>query len=57
MTSDQLRNWGKALTPYACFMMMWEYNAAYMAKSANQLAFKDVAALAASKPRPSCKRP
>ena len=57
MTADQVRTWGKALVPYACFMMMWEYNAAYMSKSANQLAFKDVAALAASKPKPSCKRP
>jgi hypothetical protein len=57
MTADQLRTWGKALVPYACFMMMWEYNAAYFAKADNQLAFKDVAALAASKPKPSCKRP
>ena len=56
MTSDQLRNWGKALTPYACFMMMWKFDAGYMSKSANLLAFKDIAALAASKPRPSCKR-
>jgi hypothetical protein len=56
MTSDQLRTWGKALTPYGCFMMMWEYDAAYMAEPANQLAFKDIAALAASKPKRSCKR-
>lgn len=57
MTADQVRTWGKALVPYACFMMMWEYNAPYFSKSANQLAFKDVATLAASKPKPSCKRP
>ena len=57
MTSDQVRTWGKALVPSACFMMMWRYDAAYMAKSANLLAFKDIAALAASKPKPSCKRP
>ena len=50
---DQVRTWGKALTPYACFMMMWRYDPAYMAKSANQLAFKDIAALAASKPKPT----
>jgi hypothetical protein len=56
MTSDQLRTWGTALTPYGCFMMMWEFDATYMSKSANQLAFKDIAALAASKPRRSCKR-
>jgi hypothetical protein len=57
MTPDQVRTWGRALAPYACFMMMWRYNAAYMSKSANQLAFKDIAALAASKPKPTCKRP
>jgi hypothetical protein len=57
MTADQLRTWGKALTPYACFMMLWRYDPAYKAKSANQLAFKEIAALAASKPKPTCKRP
>jgi hypothetical protein len=57
MTADQVRTWGKALVPYACFMMMWKYDAAYFSKSANQIAFKDIAALAASKPKPSCKRP
>ena len=24
MTADQVRTWGTALVPYACFMMMWE---------------------------------
>jgi hypothetical protein len=57
MTADQLRTWGKALTPYACFMMLWRYDKAYMAEPANQLAFKEIAALAASKPKPTCKRP
>ncbi len=57
MTTDQLRTWGKALTPYACFMMMWRYDKDYMAISANQLVFKEIAALAASKPKPTCKRP
>jgi hypothetical protein len=57
MTPDQVRTWGKALAPYGCFMMLWRYNAAYMAKSANLLAFKEIAALAASKPKPTCKRP
>jgi hypothetical protein len=56
MTTDQVRTWGKALVPYACFMMVWQYNAAYFAKSANILALKDLATLAASKPKPSCKR-
>jgi hypothetical protein len=37
-------------------MLMWQYDATYMSTSANQDAFNDIAALAASKPRPSCKR-
>lgn len=57
MTTDQVRTWGKALVPSACFMMVWQYDAKYFAKSANMLALKDVATLAASKPKPSCKRP
>jgi hypothetical protein len=57
MTTDQVRTWGKALVPSACFMMVWQYDAAYFAKSANMLALKDVATLAATKPKPSCKRP
>jgi hypothetical protein len=57
MTPDQVRSWGEALTPYACVMLMWQYDAAYMSDPANLEAFKDIAALAASKPRPSCKRP
>jgi hypothetical protein len=57
MTPDQVRTWGEALTPYACVMLMWQYDETYMSNSANQDAFKDIAALAASKPRPSCKRP
>ena len=56
MTPDQLRNWGKALVPYGCVMYMWKYDKTYMSKLANQDAFKEIAALAASKPRRSCKR-
>jgi hypothetical protein len=57
MTSDQVRNWGKALGPYGCVLAMWRYDDLYISKSANQLAFKDVASTLASKPRPSCRRP
>jgi hypothetical protein len=56
MTPDQLRTWGKALVPYGCVMLMWRFDKAYMSNLANQDAFKEVAALAASKPRRSCKR-
>lgn len=57
MTSDQLRSWGKTLAPRGCFMMLWQYDPSYMAESANQLAFKDIAALAAATPKRSCRRP
>ncbi|HET6778007.1 MAG TPA: hypothetical protein VFH26_03910 [Gemmatimonadales bacterium] len=57
MTPDQLRSWGKALVPYGCVVLMWRYNSTYMNKLANQDAFREVAALAASKPRRSCRRP
>ena len=57
MTADQVRTYGRAVGPSGCAMMMWRYDAAYMANSDNQLAFTDIATLAASKPKPTCKRP
>jgi hypothetical protein len=57
MTADQVKTWGKALAPYGCFMMLWRFDATYMNNLANQAAFKEIATLAASKPKPSCKRP
>jgi hypothetical protein len=56
MTPDQIRSWGKALTPYGCVMLLWQFDRTYMSKTTNLDAFKDLAALAASKPRRSCKR-
>jgi hypothetical protein len=56
MTADQVRNWGRAIGPYGCVMVMWQYDAAFMSKSANQSAFRDVASLLGSKPRRSCRR-
>ena len=57
MTPDQIKTWGKALLPYGCFLMQWEYEPAFFAKSTNQAAFKEVATAAAALPRKSCKRP
>jgi hypothetical protein len=57
MTADQVRTYGKAAGPYGCAMLMWKYDDAFMAKSDNVSAFKDVAAVLDSKPRPSCRRP
>jgi hypothetical protein len=57
MTATQVTNWGKALVPYGCFMMMWEFDSTYMAKSANKTAFQAIATQAAALPKRSCKRP
>jgi len=57
MTPDQMRSWGKALLPYGCFFMMWQFDKTFFSKSANQTAFKDLAAVAASMSKRSCKRP
>jgi len=57
MTADQVRTYGKAAGPYGCAMLMWKYDDLFMSKSDNVSAFKDVASLLDSKPRPSCKRP
>jgi hypothetical protein len=56
MTSTQVRDWGKLVGPSGCFMMMWRYDGAFMAKAANVDAFRDVASVLAGKPRKSCKR-
>jgi len=56
MTSDQVRTYGRTIGPSGCAMLMWRHDDAFMSKSANQSAFKDVASLLDSKPRPSCRR-
>jgi hypothetical protein len=57
MTADQVRTWSKELVPYACFMMIWQYDATYMSEAGNQDAFREIASLVASQPRRSCARP
>jgi hypothetical protein len=57
MTADQVRTWSKELVPYACFIMMWQYDATYMSEAGNQDAFREIASLVASQPRRSCARP
>jgi hypothetical protein len=56
MTPDQIRTWGTALTPYGCVMLLWQFDRTYMSNLNNLAAFKQLATLAASKPRRSCKR-
>ena len=58
MTADQVRSYGRTLAAAGgCAMMMWRYDYAYITKSANQDAFRDVASAAAAAPKRSCKRP
>ena len=56
MTADQVRSYGRAVGTSGCALLMWKYDDAFMAKSANVTAFKDIASLLNSKPRRSCRR-
>ena len=55
MVPDQVRTYGKSLGTAGCFLMMWRYDDAYMSKTANQDAFRDVAQTTNSTSRRSCK--
>ena len=57
MTADQVQSYGRAVGTSGCALLMWRYDDAFMAKSANITAFKNVASLLNSKPRRSCRRP
>ena len=57
MTADQVRTYGRAIGPSGCVLLMWQYDGAFMSNAANQSAFRDVASLLGSRPRPSCRRP
>jgi hypothetical protein len=56
MTADQLRQWGTTLGPAGCALLMWLYDADYIANSANQQAFRDIASRLATVPAKSCAR-
>jgi hypothetical protein len=58
MTASQVKEWGQILgSAGGCTFQMWRYNAAYMARSDNQAAFKTLASHMQSQPRRSCGRP
>jgi hypothetical protein len=57
MTPTQVRDFGRAVATDGCFLMMWEYDEAYMSEPANQDAFREIASLVASQPPRSCARP
>jgi len=56
MAPDQVREYGRAIGPSGCFMLMWRYDDAFMSRSGNRDAFRSVASLLASKSRRSCRR-
>lgn len=57
MTPDQIVTYGKALMPYGCFLMMWQFDKTVFSKSANLTAFKTLATAAAATAKRSCRRP
>jgi hypothetical protein len=56
MTATQIRDWGKALGPAGCAMLMWRYEDKAMGLPDNQQAMRDVAATLAKAPRRACTR-
>jgi hypothetical protein len=56
MTATQIRDWGKALGPAGCAMLMWRYDDLAMGRVDNQLAMRDVAATLAAVPGRGCTR-
>jgi hypothetical protein len=56
MTATQIRDWGKALGPAGCAMLMWRYDSLAMGRPDNQQAMQDVATALAKVPQRGCTR-
>jgi hypothetical protein len=56
MTATQIREWGKALGPAGCAMLMWRYDSLAMGREDNVQAMRDVAAALAKVPQRGCTR-
>jgi hypothetical protein len=56
MSAQQVREWGTLLGSAGCGLMMWKYDDSFMANTANQQAFRDVANTLASLPAKSCRQ-
>jgi hypothetical protein len=57
MTAQQVRDWGIALGQSGCLMFMWRLDDAFMGRTDNQQAFRDVASRLATTAAKSCRRP
>jgi hypothetical protein len=56
MTATQIRDWGMALGPAGCAMLMWRYDSLAMARADNVQAMRDVATALAKVPERGCTR-
>lgn len=56
MTAAQIRDWGKALGPAGCAMLMWQYDGEAMGQEKNVEAMRDVASALAKAPARGCVR-
>jgi hypothetical protein len=56
MTATQIRDWGKALGPAGCAMLMWRYDSLAMGRPDNQQAMRDVVVALAKVPQRGCTR-
>lgn len=56
MTPQQVKDYGLVLGPAGCGLLMWRYDSAFMASTANQDAFRDVASRLASLGGRACRR-
>jgi hypothetical protein len=56
MSATQVREWSKLLGSGSCAMIMWQYDATFMSKYANQQAFKAASSYLRYAPKRSCRR-
>jgi hypothetical protein len=56
MTAQELKDYGLVLGPAGCAFTLWQYDSDFMARSDNQLSFKDLAGRLATAPAKACRR-
>jgi hypothetical protein len=56
MTPSQLRQWGSYLGASGCGLLLWRYDRAFMSKSANVSALRNLASTMSRTPGRSCRR-
>jgi hypothetical protein len=56
MTATQLHDWGLAVGPSGCGLLMWQYDGLYATNYDNQRSFKDIAAAMGSAARKACRK-